>query len=424
MAWNSPRKRKASELENLSQQTPGRRRAKQSRQKTEQDAVEEPPGPYTVLCPADAEDPHQKGAFVSHTKLAANFETSYAVQPDTWGKIKRYRNVKLQDTTFTQGDIVYVCRHTPPPEPLPDGLTDREYLEFDKRNYWVAKIVEARATNNREVWLLVAWLYWPDEIPQDVPNIKALRQWYGRAELIMSNALDFVDATTISSKAEDVAYYDEWDNNKVGQPEARYWRQAFDAAAYVKDQKAKNLLSGLRSFCKCGRPHSPDTKMFRCSNSACRNWNHKECLLDAIRKMAWTSYQDGKMDEFAEQNTPDVTKSLANRLLSPVKAVGQLVTSGVEEVFQEGVKAVQHDTTTELHTPARANATNANGPTQLTLKKQGRPKKSEAQWQSKLRISIILKEDKPLVAQIEEKVGKHRKWEVGVNCLCCGKTLD
>jgi len=40
------------------------------------------------------------------------------------------------------------------------------------------------------------------------------------------------------------------------------------------------------------------------------------------------SYQDGKMDEFPEKNTVDMTKSPTKRLLSLVTAVGQLITSG------------------------------------------------------------------------------------------------
>lgn len=35
---------------------------------------------------------------------------------------------------------------------------------------------------------------------------------HGRAESIISNATEFVDIMTISSKAEDITYYDEWDH--------------------------------------------------------------------------------------------------------------------------------------------------------------------------------------------------------------------
>lgn len=164
---------------------------------------------------------------------------------------------------------------TPPPEPLPDGLSDGEYLEFCNRHYSVAKIVEARARDDRNVWLLVL-------------------------------------------------------------PEGRYWRQTFDAAAYEKDRNAKTLLSDLRSFCRCGEPYLPDTTMFHCPSSTCRIWNHEECLLDKIGKKAWKSYQDGKMDDFVEKNKPDTCQSLTNKLLSLVKAVAQLLPTRVEEVLEEG----------------------------------------------------------------------------------------
>ena len=278
----------------------------------------------------------------------------------------------------------------------------------------MGKIVEARATDDRNVYLLVAWLYWPQEIPQQVSGAQAARQYYGQGELVMSNYFDVIDAMTISNKA-DIQHYDEWDDAKLGSPAWRYWRQSFDAHGFSKNKKAKNLLSGLRSLCKCGKPHNPDKKLWHCPHAACHKWNHNECLIDDIGRRAYSDFKAGKMDDFAKENKLE-TKDLTNQLLSPVRAVGHRIVEAVEEVLEEGIEEVQHETTIELHS-------SANGATGPEKRKQGRPKKDETGWQGKFDISIVSEENKQLFARVEEKSG-NKRWEVRVNCLCCRRVMD
>jgi len=307
-----------------------------------------------------------------------------------------------------------VCNKDPPPPPPSTDLPDSDYLEYERQNFWVGQIVEARAIDDRNVYLLVAWLYWPQEIPQQVSGAQAARQYYGQGELVMSNYFDVIDAMTISNKA-DIQYYDEWDDAKLGNPAARYWRQSFDAYGFPKNKKAKNLLSELRSLCKCDKPHNPDKKLWHCPHTTCHRWNHNECLVDDIGRRAYNGFKAGKMEDFAKENKLEA-KNLTNQLLSPVRAVGHRIVDAVEEVLEEGIEEVQHETTIELHS-------STNGKTALEKRRQGRPKKDETGWQSKFDISIVSEDNKQLFARIEERSGD-KKWEIRVNCLCCGRVMD
>lgn len=225
---------------------------------------------------------------------------------------------------------------------------------------------------------------------------------------------------TISNKA-DITHYDEWNDAKIGNPTSRYWRQSFDAYACSKSKKAKNLLSDLRSLCKCGKPHNPDQKLWHCPHKECNKWNHNNCLLDDIGKRALTELRNGKMNAFAEKNKLE-TRSLTNQLLSPARAVGHFVTGAIEDVLEDGIEAVQHETTIELHSATNALPT-TNGTPQVDKRKQGRPMKAENSWQAKFDISIVSEENKQLFARIKEK-SANKKWEVRVNCLCCGRVMD
>jgi len=76
------------------------------------------------------------------------------------------------------------------------------------------------------------------------------------------------------------------------------------------------------------------------------------------------------MNNFVEKVKPDISQSLINKLLLPVKTAAELLTTGVLEVLEEGVEAVQHETTTELHSIiATASGLNGHSTIQSTPKK-------------------------------------------------------
>lgn len=410
-----PRKRKASELGEGKQGKTKKRNISLEAQKSGGVPAYKA---YPVL-PHEVEAAQVKGLHVDHVKLADGFEWDYVVKSPPqlipWADLRKYRNVKLTDSVFSTGDIIYVSNNERMPPPPRDSAPDSKHLKYEQDNYWVAKIVEARANSDKEVWLLVAWLYWPKELPN-----RRDHKFYGQGETVLSNFLDIVDAMSIVSKVDELLYYNEWENEMVGEASTRFWRQTFDTR---HPDRADNL-SQLRTFCICRKPHQPDTKMYFCANAACNEWLHADCLSSAVGEKVWPSYQDGTMDEYAADHKPKQQDSFAKTLLQPVKAVGHFITGSTEAKPEEGVEAVEKETSPGVHSPAINGSSNGNGAAPSPAKKQGRPPKNKPSWRDRLRIKILAEEGKPLYAKVEEKSGKRRSWEVKVDCLCCGQTMD
>src|ERR1700761_8748177 len=108
---------------------------------------------------------------------------------------------------FARDDIVYILNNLDPPDLPKSDTSEEEELEWDKENLYFGKIVEARDESGDEVFILVAYLYWPDEILlQQKKTHNFYGKEYARGELIMSNHLQVIDATSISRK-EDISYW-------------------------------------------------------------------------------------------------------------------------------------------------------------------------------------------------------------------------
>jgi hypothetical protein len=89
---------------------------------------------------------------------------------------------------FGTDDYVYVAneeslkrRRTADATVRPRRLTDD----------WVARIVEIRALNMRNVFALVFWMYWPDELPAGTvdggKSVQGRQPYHGEDELVASN---------------------------------------------------------------------------------------------------------------------------------------------------------------------------------------------------------------------------------------------
>ncbi|KAJ9651389.1 hypothetical protein H2198_009333 [Neophaeococcomyces mojaviensis] len=177
----------------------------------------------------------------------------------------------------------------------PPGLRTRPTLRADSQQY-PEKIVEARAESADKVFILVAYLYWPHEIPtQQKKDHKFYGKDHAQAELIMSNHLQVIDATSITSKA-DISYWDEWNDDHLDQAPERFWRQRFDKSNFNKKHDSPTALTELRKFCTCQRPYNPDHPMYH-HTTGCKNWNHEECLIEEIGPRVWESYSAGNMEQ-------------------------------------------------------------------------------------------------------------------------------
>ena len=90
--------------------------------------------------------------------------------------------------------------------------------------FWVARILQVRAKNAQNVYALVAWLYWPEELP----GLKGRREpgaqpYHGKNELVASNYMDVLDVLSFAGKA-DVSHFLEEDDAIATK---LYWRQTF-----------------------------------------------------------------------------------------------------------------------------------------------------------------------------------------------------
>src|SRR5256714_1160403 len=121
--------------------------------------------------------------------------------PNIWqlklsGLTNNSANVYSWQEKFSLESIVFIInRHSPVPPVPPPGSSEATILEYDRAYLWVAKVLEVRAKDDQHVYLRVFWLYWPDELPNK------RQSYHGGNELIMSNAMDIVDAMTVAGPA-------------------------------------------------------------------------------------------------------------------------------------------------------------------------------------------------------------------------------
>src|SRR5271168_2867041 len=94
--------------------------------------------------------------------------------------------------------------------------------------------------------------YWPDELPN------GRQKYHGDNELVMSNAMEIVDAMCVTAEAE----VKQWDENNDEQEDLGpvFFRQFLDISA-----KGEPMLSELRRHCVCNEYYQPDKTMYKCS---------------------------------------------------------------------------------------------------------------------------------------------------------------
>lgn len=328
----------------------------------------------------------------------------------------------MQDHTFTIGSIIYINKQNPPPKsPRPDA-TDAEMLQYDRTHFWVGKIADTRAESDKAVYLRIYWLYWPEELPM------GRQPYHGDREVILSNAMDIVDAQTISGAA-DLVYWDEKDTNQGYQD--RFWRQTFDISKLGKDKKGG--LSELRKHCRCQQPDNPDKIMFQCKKQSCATWNHEECLIDDVLQRAWPVYEkEGSLDTLdannAKEEERETEHSLRNTLLSPVRQLGKMM----QNRLSPALGAVMEQST------IRPTDHIANGADMSP--KRGRPSKKAVRsntpahppWEGKLIAQVVNIDDKddesPVLVKVTERPSKNKKsatrsWNIRAHCLVCFQAM-
>lgn len=69
-----------------------------------------------------------------------------------------------------------------------------------KADYWVARILEVRASDEHHVYARVYWMYWPEELPLGTLNgkkqISGRQPYHGQHELVASNHSKHLESTS------------------------------------------------------------------------------------------------------------------------------------------------------------------------------------------------------------------------------------
>ncbi|KAK1754098.1 hypothetical protein QBC47DRAFT_35112 [Echria macrotheca] len=148
-------------------------------------------------------------------------------------------------------------------------MQPRKKLDED----WVARILEIRASDGHHVYARVAWMYFPDELPQGTYDGKKIVQgrqsYHGTNELIASNHMDIINAVSVTAQATVRQWYEENDDEVQ---QALYWRKAFDVRTYE--------LSTVKLVCSCNTSAHPDHLLVGCTAETCKKWMHEQCIKD------------------------------------------------------------------------------------------------------------------------------------------------
>ncbi|ESZ95850.1 hypothetical protein SBOR_3792 [Sclerotinia borealis F-4128] len=213
----------------------------------------------------------------------------YTVLPNAeWAAMRKYNNFIIQGETFKSNQVVFV-----------KGKTE---AGTQPKDFWVARILQVRAIDPQHVYALIAWMYWPDELPatakavDEASGTSGQRKYHGNLELIASNYLDVVDVLSFAGKV-DIEYLSEGIvDGALPEPKNFYWRQTFC--------RATQRLSDLPAYCICKSHYNPDIHEYEliCDNGTCQNMYHSECLVDdaLIKKYH---------EEFPENDTSNGTQT-------------------------------------------------------------------------------------------------------------------
>ena len=102
-----------------------------------------------------------------------------------------------------------------------DGTDD---LAADSSSDWKAKVLEVRALDEEHVYIRVSWLNRPEDLAG------GRRDYHGKNELVPTNQIDIIDATTVNGKF-DLKRWTEMKNinpDDALRKEVYYWSQTLD----------------------------------------------------------------------------------------------------------------------------------------------------------------------------------------------------
>lgn len=279
--------------------------------------------------------------YESTAELTDRFVHPYSIitQPGrhkTWAEERAYKNADILGLIVSVGNTVFVrVEQDKDVEPLPEDPTPQEQLAYDQQ-YAVAQVLEIRASSRTDVWMLVAYFYWPKEL--EPASLRHLPRWED-GELILSNHLQIISVTNLDYTA-DLVYWDHEGKDVADRPDL-FWRYTFRSDLCRKTKNPDVLLSRPRAYCQCGIPGSATRVLStKCSNPECGARSHEDCIVESIGKRAYEAYKQERMDEFAQTTDQSLFTSLATRVVDAVRDAAAAVSHSVEAVVEDGIAAI------------------------------------------------------------------------------------
>ncbi|PON20235.1 hypothetical protein TGAM01_v210877 [Trichoderma gamsii] len=210
---------------------------------------------------------HPEGKF----KTSHSLKLCYTVNPSKqWLDMTRYNSFILKGVKYN-----FVRVTTEATMERQNSLLAGASKVDMKENYWVARILEVRASDEHHVYARVYWMYWPEELPLGTLDgkrrIAGRQPYHGRHELVASNHMDIIHVVSVEMGV-NVKQWIESNDDDI--QESLYWRQAFNCGT--------SELSSVGLVCKCRTPSNPDKTLVGCSNKTCEEWMHYDCLLDDV----------------------------------------------------------------------------------------------------------------------------------------------
>ncbi|KAI4091018.1 MAG: hypothetical protein LQ348_003507 [Seirophora lacunosa] len=201
------------------------------------------------------------------------------IQPESiWASLTKYRNCILNGENYSVHQYAIVSRA----QPLPKTFHP---LDPNLQVPCVARILEVRGADPKNVWLRLYWLYRPEEIPS------GRKDHHGKNELIATSHMEIVDALQVTSPVQVRRLEEEKEEEEGHLPAAAaatekdslYFRQTYDFVTQEISDTALTVqekIKAPRTTCICNHPINPDRSalLIRCTNPACRALLHPTCL--------------------------------------------------------------------------------------------------------------------------------------------------
>ncbi|KAK5172282.1 uncharacterized protein LTR77_003920 [Saxophila tyrrhenica] len=194
----------------------------------------------------------------------------YEVKPkNSWDSLRRYKKFTVGSESMAVGQVILV-KHD-----------DSEEAKIDVGAQWKGKVLEVRALDSEHVYLRVAWLNRPEDLPG------GRKAYHGKNELIPTNQMDIIDAMSVNGSVEVMFWNEKDDESSLMNEEQYFWRQTFDYAN-------TKTFSKLRQICVDSAPQNPDEMIVQCGNKECRKWLHVKCIAEAAVEEAASEKKKSK----------------------------------------------------------------------------------------------------------------------------------